>query len=223
MNRALIDMENLSNEELREQLARYGINVGPVVATTRNVYLKRLRALQGGGGDKITQTPVLPAQEQVFFDDAEHDIYLLDEEEQYHGSQGSPRRRVFRGDDEMDEDYHGEESVEYMSDEFQSFDNRDVTNKSPSYPRYAADQSSYSPASDAFIKKRTGLGADTMTSRFSAASSSSPVAEFPPRSDSYMNVRTMLQLAFLVFAAVFVYFVLTRTGTGPVHHPDEEI
>lgn len=106
----LIDMENLSNEELREQLARYGIKVGPVVATTRNVYLKRLRALQGGG-DNITQTPVLPMQgrsidfffhrlfhcldhlnclvscsEQIF-DDAEHDIYLLDDEEQYHGCQ----------------------------------------------------------------------------------------------------------------------------------------
>ncbi|XP_070803374.1 thymopoietin isoform X2 [Pituophis catenifer annectens] len=41
-----IDIAELSNEELKEQLLRYGVNPGPIVATTRNLYEKKLLKLK---------------------------------------------------------------------------------------------------------------------------------------------------------------------------------
>ncbi|XP_060101204.1 thymopoietin isoform X3 [Heteronotia binoei] len=37
-----VDVTDLSNEELKEQLMRYGVNTGPIVATTRKLYEKKL-------------------------------------------------------------------------------------------------------------------------------------------------------------------------------------
>ncbi|XP_013907011.1 PREDICTED: thymopoietin isoform X3 [Thamnophis sirtalis] len=41
-----IDIAELSNEELKEQLLRYGVNPGPIVATTRKLYEKKLLKLK---------------------------------------------------------------------------------------------------------------------------------------------------------------------------------
>ncbi|XP_015277049.1 PREDICTED: thymopoietin isoform X6 [Gekko japonicus] len=41
-----IDVTELSNEELKEQLMRYGVNTGPIVATTRKLYEKKLLKLK---------------------------------------------------------------------------------------------------------------------------------------------------------------------------------
>ncbi|KAL8221727.1 UNVERIFIED_CONTAM: hypothetical protein K2H54_074422 [Gekko kuhli] len=41
-----VDVTELSNEELKEQLMRYGVNTGPIVATTRKLYEKKLLKLK---------------------------------------------------------------------------------------------------------------------------------------------------------------------------------
>ncbi|KAM3833214.1 thymopoietin isoform 7-T7 [Vipera latastei] len=41
-----IDIAELSNEELKDQLLRYGVNPGPIVATTRKLYEKKLLKLK---------------------------------------------------------------------------------------------------------------------------------------------------------------------------------
>ncbi|XP_070611972.1 thymopoietin isoform X2 [Erythrolamprus reginae] len=41
-----VDVAELSNEELKEQLLRYGVNPGPIVATTRKLYEKKLLKLK---------------------------------------------------------------------------------------------------------------------------------------------------------------------------------
>ncbi|ETE62962.1 Lamina-associated polypeptide 2, isoforms alpha/zeta, partial [Ophiophagus hannah] len=41
-----IDIAELSNEELKEQLLRYGVNPGPIVGTTRKLYEKKLLKLK---------------------------------------------------------------------------------------------------------------------------------------------------------------------------------
>ncbi|XP_064417873.1 lamina-associated polypeptide 2, isoforms beta/gamma isoform X2 [Latimeria chalumnae] len=49
-----LDAAELSNEELREQLIQYGVNAGPVTATTRKLYESKLQRL-------IEQGPPIPA------------------------------------------------------------------------------------------------------------------------------------------------------------------
>ncbi|XP_039209989.1 thymopoietin isoform X8 [Crotalus tigris] len=41
-----IDIAELNNEELKDQLLRYGVNPGPIVATTRKLYEKKLLKLK---------------------------------------------------------------------------------------------------------------------------------------------------------------------------------
>ncbi|XP_048355747.1 thymopoietin isoform X5 [Sphaerodactylus townsendi] len=41
-----VDVTELGNEELKEQLMRYGVNPGPIVATTRKLYEKKLLKLK---------------------------------------------------------------------------------------------------------------------------------------------------------------------------------
>ncbi|XP_077195251.1 thymopoietin isoform X5 [Paroedura picta] len=41
-----VDVTELSNEELKDQLMRYGVNAGPIVATTRKLYEKKLLKLK---------------------------------------------------------------------------------------------------------------------------------------------------------------------------------
>jgi hypothetical protein len=38
-------IESLSNDELREELMKFGVKPGPVVGTTRTVYIAKLRKL----------------------------------------------------------------------------------------------------------------------------------------------------------------------------------
>ncbi|NXY85584.1 LAP2 protein, partial [Alcedo cyanopectus] len=40
-----LDVTEMSNEELQEQLVKYGLNPGPIVATTRKLYEKKLLKL----------------------------------------------------------------------------------------------------------------------------------------------------------------------------------
>ncbi|NXY67706.1 LAP2B protein, partial [Glareola pratincola] len=55
-----LDITEMSNEDLQEQLVKYGVNPGPIVATTRKLYEKKLLKLMEQGPE--TKAPVpLPA------------------------------------------------------------------------------------------------------------------------------------------------------------------
>ncbi|XP_030117833.1 thymopoietin isoform X2 [Taeniopygia guttata] len=55
-----LDITEMSNEDLQEQLTKYGVNPGPIVATTRKLYEKKLLKLMEQGPD--LKAPVaLPA------------------------------------------------------------------------------------------------------------------------------------------------------------------
>ncbi|OXB76932.1 UNVERIFIED_CONTAM: hypothetical protein H355_002403 [Colinus virginianus] len=53
-----LDVSELSNEDLQEQLIKYGINPGPIVATTRKLYEKKLLKLMEQGPELKTPMPL---------------------------------------------------------------------------------------------------------------------------------------------------------------------
>ncbi|XP_021383625.1 thymopoietin isoform X7 [Lonchura striata] len=55
-----LDITEMSNEDLQEQLTKYGVNPGPIVATTRKLYEKKLLKLMEQGPDLKAPVP-LPA------------------------------------------------------------------------------------------------------------------------------------------------------------------
>ncbi|NXW85667.1 LAP2B protein, partial [Alopecoenas beccarii] len=55
-----LDITEMSNEDLQEQLVKYGLNPGPIVATTRKLYEKKLLKLMEQGPELNTPVP-LPA------------------------------------------------------------------------------------------------------------------------------------------------------------------
>ncbi|XP_020658994.2 thymopoietin isoform X7 [Pogona vitticeps] len=52
-----IDVTELTNEELKDQLLRYGVNPGPIVATTRRLYEKKLLKLKESGQELSSFIP----------------------------------------------------------------------------------------------------------------------------------------------------------------------
>ncbi|NWU55699.1 LAP2B protein, partial [Dromas ardeola] len=55
-----LDITEMSNEDLQEQLVKYGVNPGPIVATTRKLYEKKLLKLMEQGPELKAPVP-LPA------------------------------------------------------------------------------------------------------------------------------------------------------------------
>ncbi|NWW80052.1 LAP2B protein, partial [Climacteris rufus] len=55
-----LDVTEMSNEDLQEQLTKYGVNPGPIVATTRKLYEKKLLKLMEQGPELKAPVP-LPA------------------------------------------------------------------------------------------------------------------------------------------------------------------
>ncbi|KAM7328062.1 thymopoietin isoform X2 [Alexandromys fortis] len=53
-----LDVTELSNEDLLDQLVRYGINPGPIVGTTRKLYEKKLLKLREQGAESRSSTPL---------------------------------------------------------------------------------------------------------------------------------------------------------------------
>ncbi|XP_026882438.2 thymopoietin a isoform X2 [Electrophorus electricus] len=49
-----MDVTVLTNEDLKDQLLKYGVSAGPIVASTRKVYEKRLQKLLDQGGSDTT-------------------------------------------------------------------------------------------------------------------------------------------------------------------------
>ncbi|NWR13830.1 LAP2B protein, partial [Emberiza fucata] len=53
-----LDITEMSNEDLQEQLMKYGVNPGPIVATTRKLYEKKLLKLMEQGPDLKAPVPL---------------------------------------------------------------------------------------------------------------------------------------------------------------------
>ncbi|NXA11659.1 LAP2B protein, partial [Sapayoa aenigma] len=53
-----LDITEMSNEDLQEQLVKYGINPGPIVATTRKLYEKKLLKLMEQGPELKAPVPL---------------------------------------------------------------------------------------------------------------------------------------------------------------------
>ncbi|XP_004844954.1 thymopoietin isoform X4 [Heterocephalus glaber] len=53
-----LDVTELSNEDLLDQLVRYGVNPGPIVGTTRKLYEKKLLKLREQGTESRSSTPL---------------------------------------------------------------------------------------------------------------------------------------------------------------------
>uniref|UniRef100_A0A8D0G3D6 Thymopoietin n=1 Tax=Sphenodon punctatus TaxID=8508 RepID=A0A8D0G3D6_SPHPU len=53
-----LDVTELSNEDLQEQLVKYGVSPGPIVATTRKLYEKKLLKLIEQGPELRSSTPL---------------------------------------------------------------------------------------------------------------------------------------------------------------------
>ncbi|CAN8211298.1 unnamed protein product [Coccothraustes coccothraustes] len=62
-----LDITEMSNEDLQEQLMKYGVNPGPIVATTRKLYEKKLLKLMEQGPDLKAPVPLpaIPATENT--------------------------------------------------------------------------------------------------------------------------------------------------------------
>ncbi|XP_059537893.1 thymopoietin isoform X3 [Myotis daubentonii] len=52
-----LDVTELTNEDLLDQLVKYGVNPGPIVGTTRKLYEKKLLKLREQGTDSRSSTP----------------------------------------------------------------------------------------------------------------------------------------------------------------------
>ncbi|NWV29227.1 LAP2B protein, partial [Origma solitaria] len=55
-----LDVTEMSNEDLQEQLMKYGVNPGPIVATTRKLYEKKLLKLMEQGPELKAPLPLPP-------------------------------------------------------------------------------------------------------------------------------------------------------------------
>ncbi|XP_060759471.1 thymopoietin a isoform X2 [Neoarius graeffei] len=55
-----IDVTDLTSEELKDQLLKYGVNAGPIVASTRKVYEKKLQRLLDQGPPQTTVIEPVP-------------------------------------------------------------------------------------------------------------------------------------------------------------------
>ncbi|XP_067863770.1 lamina-associated polypeptide 2, isoforms beta/delta/epsilon/gamma-like [Heptranchias perlo] len=80
-----MDVTQLSNEELKEQLMNHGVTPGPIVATTRMVYEKKLLKLMGQG-------PAVPPLKQNGTGDV--DQYSDSEEEDDFPPEGSTQSMI---------------------------------------------------------------------------------------------------------------------------------
>uniref|UniRef100_A0A915PHI8 LEM domain-containing protein n=1 Tax=Setaria digitata TaxID=48799 RepID=A0A915PHI8_9BILA len=56
----MVDVDQLTNEEVRDQLMLYGYDPGPVIGSTRNVYVNKLRRLMEGGSESDAVAPPQP-------------------------------------------------------------------------------------------------------------------------------------------------------------------
>ncbi|XP_031438437.1 thymopoietin a isoform X2 [Clupea harengus] len=77
-----VDVMELSDEDLREQLQKYGVGIGPIVASTRKLYERKLQKLLDEGPPEALAPPAAPPETDGSQNgNAESDHYSDKEEE----------------------------------------------------------------------------------------------------------------------------------------------
>ncbi|XP_074554434.1 thymopoietin a [Halichoeres trimaculatus] len=76
------DITELTDEGLKDELLKHGVNAGPIVATTRKVYEKKLQKILDNGPTQVTQVVVTETQTQIDLNgNSESDPYSDKEDE----------------------------------------------------------------------------------------------------------------------------------------------
>ncbi|KAJ8261979.1 hypothetical protein GJAV_G00160690 [Gymnothorax javanicus] len=57
-----VDVADLTDESLKEQLLKYGVRIGPIVASTRKLYEKKLQKLMEQGPPESAPPPTMPVK-----------------------------------------------------------------------------------------------------------------------------------------------------------------
>uniref|UniRef100_G1NGA1 Thymopoietin n=1 Tax=Meleagris gallopavo TaxID=9103 RepID=G1NGA1_MELGA len=179
-----LDVTELSNEDLQEQLTKYGINPGPIVATTRKLYEKKLLKLMEQGPELKTPVP-LPVissttentrqngnNDSDQYSDNEEDLKTelrLEKREPLKGRMKTPvalkQRRVV----EHNQTYSQDEVTETVwtsgsskSGPLQAF-SRDSTRVSRRTPRKRVEATVQLPVDDAVISESTPIAETILT------------------------------------------------------------
>lgn len=76
------DIASLSDEELREQLKEYGVNVGPIVSSTRLFYEKKLGKLIDSGGIPPEQPETEESEEEEEEEEEDEEIQFRYKQQQ---------------------------------------------------------------------------------------------------------------------------------------------
>lgn len=70
----MVDVAQMTDDELREQLTQFGVNVGPVTSTTRLFYEKKLGRLLESGGNSASASEEEEEEEEEVEEDEEVQI-----------------------------------------------------------------------------------------------------------------------------------------------------
>uniref|UniRef100_A0A1I7UE75 LEM domain-containing protein n=1 Tax=Caenorhabditis tropicalis TaxID=1561998 RepID=A0A1I7UE75_9PELO len=117
-----MDVSQLTDAELRDTLIQNGVNVGPIVASTRKVYEKKLIKVIGGANNQSKNHTDLNGS-QILEDASEQSFEPIFKKQSLSPKTKSPPPRVFHQSSseaaavESDSDDGCEESMRYLTEE----------------------------------------------------------------------------------------------------------
>jgi len=89
------DVTELTDEGLKDELLKHGVNAGPIVATTRKVYEKKLQKILDNGPIQVTQVVVTETQTQIDLNgNSESDPYSDKEDEVLPEPEPEPQTQI---------------------------------------------------------------------------------------------------------------------------------
>ncbi|KAM6304645.1 thymopoietin isoform 6-T6 [Podargus strigoides] len=179
-----LDITEMSNEDLQEQLVKYGLNPGPIVATTRKLYEKKLLKLMEHGPELKAPVP-LPVisstaentrqngnNDSDQYSDNEEDLRTelrLEKREPLKARTKTPAALKHRRAVEHNQTYSRDEVTENVwtsgsskSGPLQEF-SRESTRVSRRTPRKRVEATAQLPVDDAVISESTSIAETVLT------------------------------------------------------------
>ncbi|XP_069709036.1 thymopoietin isoform X6 [Phaenicophaeus curvirostris] len=136
-----LDITEMSNEDLQEQLVKYGINPGPIVATTRKLYEKKLLKLMEQGPELKAPIP-LPAVSSTAENTRQNGS---NDSDQYSDNEEDPKTELRL---EKREPLKAKTKVSVALKQRRVVDHNQVVNRVPGNVKHAAPTLSISELSD---------------------------------------------------------------------------